>query len=102
MKKETATERISKRIYELSRIHSFITWDMIGVDPYTQTSRHRLTYEGSIVYKIMDNLKMEYIRYGEKFEDKYYHKNTKGFLNNLLLRRFEKINKIKERINERK
>ena len=49
-KKETATERINKKINELCLKHSFITWDMIGVDPYTRTGRHRLTYEGGIVY----------------------------------------------------
>lgn len=102
MKQETATERISKRINELRRAHSFITWDMIGVKPYYPTGRHGLTYEGGIVYSIMEKLKMKYVRYGDKFNDKYHHNNTKGFYNNTLLRRFEKINKIKESINENK
>lgn len=101
-KKETATERINSRINELRNKHPFITWDMIGVEPYKNTSRYRLTYEGGIVYAIMEKLKMEYVRYGEKFEDNFYHGNTKGFFSNPLYRRIEKINKIKERINDKK
>ena len=100
-KKETATDRIRKKINELCLKHSFITWDMIGVDPYTRTGRHRLTYEGGIVYKIMSDLNIEYVRYGDVFNELNYHKNTKGF-SNTLLRRIEKINNLKERINEQK
>ena len=75
---------------------------MIGVEPYYPTGRHHLTYEGGIVFEIMDKLKMVYIRYGEKFEDNFYHRNSKGFFNNILLRRKEKINKIKDRIKDSK
>ena len=45
----------------------------------------------------MSDLNIEYVRYGEVFDDKNFHKNTKGF-SNILLRRIEKVNKIKERI----
>lgn len=98
--KETATERINKRIKELRTTNSFITWNMIGVIPYYPTGRHRLTYEGRIVFDIMEKFNMEYISYKDKFDDKVFRSNSKGFYNGILMRRFEKINKIKERINE--
>ena len=61
--KETATERISKRIKLLLSTKSFITWDMIDVIPYYPTGRHRLTYEGGIVFDIMEKFNLEYISY---------------------------------------
>lgn len=96
--KETTTERISKRIKLLLSTKSFITWDMIEVVPYYPTGRHRLTYEGRIVFDIMSKYNNEYISYREKFDDKSFHGNSKGFYNGILMRRFEKIEKIKEKI----
>ncbi len=99
-KKQTATERLTERINVLLNTQSFITWDMIDVLPYTQTGRTRLTYEGKIVFAIMEKYDLDYVRYVEKFDDKLLHGNTKGFYNGLLLKRSRKIMKIKEKVNK--
>lgn len=98
MKKiETKKQQIRIKIDLLLKSHEFITWNILGIDPYTHNDKY-LSYEAKIVFEYMKELNIDYVRYGDKFSNKTMDKRTKGFYYSIAERRKLKIQRI-ERLN---
>jgi hypothetical protein len=93
--KITSKDRIRSSIDKLINNTDFITWEMLGVTPYTK--RYHLTYEGKIVFDYMSNLNIKYLSYSEVSNNKCFNGNKKGFYVNIILKR--KLNIDDKRVN---
>ena len=93
-KSETKKQQIRNKIDLLMNNHEFVTWNILGVDPYTHNDKY-LSYEGKIVFEYMKELGIEYVRYSDKYSDKKIYRNTKGFYYSIAKRRKRKIQHIK-------
>ncbi len=91
----TKKQQIRNKIDLLILSNKFITWDMLGVDPYTHNDKY-LSYEAKIVFEYMKELKLNYVRYIEKFSNGIMHGNAKGFYNDINGRRKSKIQQIEK------
>ena len=91
----TIKQQVRNDIDLLIKNNKFITWDMLGVSPFTHNNKY-LTYEGKLVFEYMKVLKVEYVRYSDKFFDGKMNGNAKGFFNDIAERRKIKILQIEK------
>jgi hypothetical protein len=92
-KSVTKKQQVRSKIDLLMNNNEFITWDMIGVDPFTHNNKY-LSYEGKIVFEYMKELGLDYIKYGDKYSNKIKHRNTKGFYIGIAEKRKRKLQQI--------
>jgi hypothetical protein len=89
----TKKQQMRNEIDMLIKNNKFITWDMLEVSPYTYNNKY-LTYEGKIVFEYMKELNCNYVRYEDKFSNRIMKGNTKGFYNDIAVRRKHKLQYI--------
>lgn len=89
----TIKQQVRNEIDKLIKNNKFITWDMLGVSPFTHNNKY-LSYEAKIVFEYMKELNIDYVRYSDKYSNRIMNRNTKGFYNDIVGRRKSKIQYI--------
>lgn len=94
----TKKQQVRNEIDMLIKNNKFITWDMLEVSPFTHNNKY-LTYKGKIVFDYMKELNCNYVRYGDKYSNGIMKGNTKGFYNDIAVRRKNKLLYIEKSLN---
>lgn len=85
-------QQIIEKVDRLLENETFITWSMLGISPYDRNNR--ATSDAKVVFDYMNDLKIDYLRYSDKYSDKKMHGNTCGFFNDVAQRRKKKLKQI--------
>ena len=94
----TKKQQVRNEIDMLIKNNKFITWYMLGIYPFRYFNKF-LTYDAKIVFEYMNELKIDYVKYNSKFSDRKIHGNTKGFYNDIAVRRKNKLLYIEKSLN---
>jgi hypothetical protein len=78
---------IINRVKKALNNYEFITYDRLGINRNYKFSDGTISnlyysYEAKVVWEYMKERDISFVRYGEVFEEKKYHGNKRGFLNN--------------------